>query len=93
MRSNCYSAFGMEAAGKKELVPGNSFFKLSANSDSANLRLAEIYRDLSLEAEKAGNQIVSKTHPDAIIREVPESPLIPKFSIAGFELFRRCEIR
>jgi len=77
VRSNCYSALAEAAVEKKNWPLAIRFFKL-ANSDSANLRLAEIYRDLSLEAEKAGNQIVSKTYLDAIIREVPESPLIPE---------------
>jgi len=31
-----------------------------------------------MEAEKEGNRIVSKSYLDAIIREVPESPLIPE---------------
>ena len=77
VRSNCYSALAEAAVEKKNWPLAIRFFKL-ANSDSANLRLAEIYRDLGVEEEKEGNRIVSKSYLDAIIREVPESPLIPE---------------
>ena len=77
VRSNCYYALAEAAVEKKNWPLAIRFFKL-ANSDSANLRLAEIYRDLAMEAEKEGNRIVSKSYLDAIIREVPESPLIPE---------------
>ncbi|HPV00625.1 MAG TPA: hypothetical protein PLR23_06610, partial [Candidatus Cloacimonas acidaminovorans] len=61
VRSNCYSALAEAAVEKKNWPLAIRFFKL-ANSDSANLRLAEIYRDLAMEAEKEGNRIVSKSY-------------------------------
>ncbi|MEN6444805.1 MAG: hypothetical protein ABFC98_02020, partial [Candidatus Cloacimonas sp.] len=45
---------------------------------AANLRLAEVYLSLALEASKSNNMELSKIYLDTLIREVPESPLLPE---------------
>jgi len=76
-RSNSYSALAEASAERKNWPLAIRFFKL-ANSDSANLRLAEIYLNLGAEAFRNGNLDTGKEYLDSIIREVPESPLIPE---------------
>ena len=77
LRSNSYIALAEAAVEKKNWPLAIRFFKLS-NSDAANFRLAEIYRDLAVEASKAGNLELSKIFLDTIYREVPETPIIPE---------------
>lgn len=76
-RSNSYSALGEAAAERANWPLAIRFFKL-ANSDSANLRLAEIYRNLGGEAFRNGDIEGGKAYLDAILREAPQSPLIPE---------------
>lgn len=77
LRSSSYAALGEAAAERKNWQLSIRFFKL-ANSDEANLRLAEIYRELGAESFRNGNVDEGKAYIDAIIREVPNSPLIPE---------------
>lgn len=76
-RSNSYAALGEAAAERANWPLAIRFFKL-ANSDVANLRLAEIYRDLGAEAFRNGDIDGGKGYLDAILREAPQSPLIPE---------------
>ncbi len=76
-RSNSYSALAEASAERENWPLAIRFFKL-ANSDSANLRLAEIYLSLGAEAFRNGNLDTGKEYLDSIIREVPESPLVPE---------------
>jgi len=77
VRSNCYSALAEAAVERKNWTLAIRFFKL-ANSDAANLRLGEIYLNLAMEAEKTGSPVNAKAYLDAILREVPDSPLLPE---------------
>jgi len=77
VRSNCYSALAEAAVERKNWTLAIRFFKL-ANSDAANLRLGEIYLNLAMEAEKTGSPVTAKAYLDAILREVPDSPLLPE---------------
>lgn len=77
IRSNSYSALAEAAAERKNWPLAIRFFKL-ANSDSANLRLAEIYLSLGAEAFRNGELDSGKNYLDSIIREVPVSPLVPE---------------
>jgi tetratricopeptide (TPR) repeat protein len=77
LRSSSYYNLGEASAEKKNWPLAIRFFKL-ANSDEANLRLAEIYKDLGAVAFSSGNVEEGKNYLDAIIREVPNSPLLPE---------------
>lgn len=77
IRSNSYFSLAEAAAERKNWPLAIRFFKL-ANSDAANLRLAEIYRDLGAVAFREGDVDAGKGYLDAIIREAPESPLFPE---------------
>jgi len=77
VRLNSYSALGEAAAERGNFALAIRFFKL-ANSDSANLRLAEIYKTLGSEAFKNGDIDGGKAYLDAILREAPQSPLLPE---------------
>ncbi len=77
LRSNSYYALGEAAAQRQNWVLAERFHKL-ANSKEANLRLAEIYQTLGYEAFKSGAPELGKSYLDAIIREAPDSPLIPE---------------
>ncbi|GAB1468008.1 hypothetical protein MASR2M64_07050 [Candidatus Cloacimonadota bacterium] len=77
LRSESYSALGEAAVEKQNWVLAERFYKL-ANSEEANLRLAEIYIGLGAAAFKSGDPAKGKAYLDAIIREAPESPLIPE---------------
>ena len=76
-RSNSYSALAEAAAERGNWPLAIRFFKL-ANSDTANLRLAEIYRELGAQAFRSGDVDAGKAYLDAIIREAPLSPLVPE---------------
>lgn len=77
LRSNSYYALGEAAAQRQNWALAERFHKL-ANSKEANLRLAEIYQTLGYEAFKSGAPELGKSYLDAIIREAPDSPLIPE---------------
>lgn len=77
LRSSSYSALGEAAAERDNWPLAIRFFKL-ANSDAANLRLAEIYLDLGAAAFKDGNTEAGFNYLNSIIREAPESPLLPE---------------
>jgi hypothetical protein len=77
MRSDSYFALGEAATQRQNWALAERFYKLS-NCTQANLRLAEIYKDLGAAAFKSGNPESGKAYLDAIIREAPNSPLIPE---------------
>ncbi|PKN72535.1 MAG: hypothetical protein CVU50_06660 [Candidatus Cloacimonetes bacterium HGW-Cloacimonetes-3] len=77
LRSDSYYALGEAAAQRQNWALAERFHKL-ANSREANLRLAEIYQTLGYEAFKSGAPDLGKSYLDAVIREAPDSPLIPE---------------
>lgn len=86
LRSNSYFALGEAAEERKNLPLAIRFYKLS-NSDGADLRLAELYMQLSAQAFRNGEPDIGKAFLDAIIREAPSSPRIPEV------LYRRISYR
>ncbi|MCK9310527.1 MAG: hypothetical protein PHY48_07385 [Candidatus Cloacimonetes bacterium] len=86
LRSDSYSALGEAALQRKNWALAERFYKL-ANSSEANLRLAEIYIDLGATAFKNGDSAAGKAYLDAIIREAPESPLIPEIRYRRISYF------
>jgi len=86
LRSASYAELGEAAIQRKNWPLAVRFLKL-ANSDSANMRLAEIYMNLGNEASTNGDQELAKSYLDAIIREAPNSPLIPEAIYKRLEYF------
>lgn len=77
LRSQSYFSLGEAALAKSNWILAERFFKL-ANSEEANLKLGELYKQLGSDAFKNGDPDLGKRYLDSIIREAPESPLIPE---------------
>ncbi len=86
IRSDSYYELGILARDRQRWELAIRFFKL-ANSTKADVALGDIYKNLALEAEKAQDHETELAYVDAIIREIPQSALIPEM------LNRRIQIR
>jgi len=77
IRSSSYLELGKTAEARDNRSLAIRFYKL-ANSDEADLALAELYYRLGEDAMKEGNLPLAKLYMDDIIREIPRSPLAPQ---------------
>lgn len=77
LRSASYAELAEAAVARNNWPLAIRFYKL-ANSHESILRLAELYMRLAQEAVDKGNQELAKSYWDSIIREAPQSPLIPE---------------
>lgn len=77
IRSSSYLELGKMAEERGNRSLAIRFYKL-ANSEQADLKLAELYYQDGEEALAEGNLSLAKRYMDDIIREIPKSPLIPQ---------------
>ena len=77
MRSQSYYELGLMAMNRKSWDLAIKFFKLS-NSEESDVKLGEVYRLLADNAMAAKDIPLALTYISAVIREIPESELIPE---------------
>ncbi len=77
LRAKCYYELGLMALQRENWDLCIRFFKLS-NSAEADEALGSVYKNLSDQALAEGNPSRSLEYVNAIIREMPDSPLIPE---------------
>lgn len=77
IRSNCYLELGKTAIEHNNRSLAIAFLKLS-NSEAADTELTQLYFQMAEEAYNAANRPLAKNYLDTIIREIPNSPLIPE---------------
>ena len=76
-RSNSYLELGKTAVEKDNRPLAIRFLKL-ANSEAADLELAELYYKMGDEAYEADDKELSLRYMNDIMREIPQSPLVPQ---------------
>lgn len=79
-RSSSYLELGKLALQRQNIPLATRFFKL-ANSAAADLELGNIYLRLSQQAYREGNKALSMNYLEDIIREIPQSTLIPEVTL------------
>ena len=77
IRSSSYLELGDTALERGNRPLAIRFFKL-ANSDAADLKLADLYYQMGEEAQQNEDLPLAKHYMDNIIREIPKSPLTPQ---------------
>ncbi len=77
VRSRCYYELALLAKERNSWQLSIRFLKLS-NSEEADVVLGEIYRFLADEAQKANNPQLALDYVNAILREFPDSELVPE---------------
>lgn len=86
LRGNCYLELGKSALERNNRSLGIRFFKL-ANSEMGDNELAQLYFQMGEEAAAAGDLPLAKTYMDDIIREIPDSPLIPQVMLRRISIY------
>ncbi|MDD5535779.1 MAG: hypothetical protein PHS36_01150 [Candidatus Cloacimonetes bacterium] len=76
-RSNSYLELGKTAVERDNRPLAIRFLKL-ANSEAADLELAELYYKMGDEAYEADDKELSLRYMNDIMREIPQSPLVPQ---------------
>ncbi|MDD2507348.1 MAG: hypothetical protein PHO85_03615 [Candidatus Cloacimonetes bacterium] len=77
MRSNSYLELGKTAVERDNRPLAVRFLKL-ANSEAADLELAKLYYKMGDEAYQTNDKVLSLKYMNDIMREIPQSPLIPQ---------------
>ncbi|NCB34248.1 MAG: hypothetical protein EOM64_10320, partial [Erysipelotrichia bacterium] len=77
MRSQSYYELGLMAMNRKNWDLSIKFFKLS-NSETSDVKLGEVYRILANNAVAAGDLTLGLQYVSAIIKEIPQSALVPE---------------
>ncbi|HNQ43075.1 MAG TPA: hypothetical protein PKI59_01530 [Candidatus Cloacimonadota bacterium] len=86
VRSNSYLELGKLAIERKNWNLATRFFKL-ANSEASDVELGKMYMLLGMEAYSAGNMVLAKSYMDNILREIPNSNLIPEVLLRRISIF------
>lgn len=86
LRSQSYLALGLMALERDNRPLATRFLKL-ANSESADEALAELYFTIGEEAFVAGDLIKAMRHYQDILREVPNTTLMPQIAYRRVEIF------
>lgn len=87
VRGNCYLELGKIATERGNLPLAIRFMKLS-NSEASDVELGNIYKKLGEIENQKGNKALAKEYWDSVIREIPNSPLVPEMLLRriGFYL-------
>jgi len=85
LRSEAYYQLGLTAKERQNWPLTIRFLKL-ANSEDADVALAETYRHLGSVADSQGDNATLTTYLNLILREIPESALIPEVLLRRINL-------
>lgn len=77
LRAESYMQLGLMAVERQNWELAIRFFKIS-NSPESDTHLAEIYKRLALTADSAGDNDLTVSYLNTILREIPDSRLIPE---------------
>jgi tetratricopeptide (TPR) repeat protein len=86
VRSSSYLELGKLASARQNIPLAIRFFKL-ANSAPADVELAKIYMDLSQQAYREDNKALAMAYLEDILREIPNSTLIPEVLLRRISIF------
>jgi hypothetical protein len=86
LRSNSYLELGKTAVERDNRPLAIRFLKL-ANSEAADIELANLYFKMAEEALDAEDRPLAKMYLDSIIREMPESPILPQVLLRRMSIY------
>lgn len=86
IRSNSYLELGKTAVERDNRPLAIRFLKL-ANSEAADLELGALYFRMAEEADDAGNRTLAQKYLEDILREIPDSPLVPQVVLRRMSIY------
>ncbi len=87
LRADSYMQLGLMAVERQNWELAIRFFKIS-NSPESDTHLAEIYKRLAIAAEAAGDNELTVSYLNTILREIPDSRLIPEVLYRKISLYQ-----